>query len=144
MELPHESVLLRIFIGESDRHGHLPLYEAIVLKARELHLAGATVLRGAMGFGKSSRMHTSKILRLSVDLPLLIEIVDSEEKINAFLPVLDGMISGGLVTLEKVRAIRYLGTPPPQCARPTGAGPARSYFATGCAPAARLANIESR
>ena len=94
MELPHESVLLRIFIGESDRHGHLPLYEAIVLKARELHLAGATVLRGAMGFGKSSRMHTSKILRLSVDLPLLIEIVDSEEKITAFLPVLDGMISG--------------------------------------------------
>jgi PII-like signaling protein len=114
MELPHESVLLRIFIGESDRHGHLPLYEAIVLKARESHLAGATVLRGAMGFGKSSRMHTSKILRLSVDLPLLIEIVDSEEKITAFLPVLDGMISGGLVTLEKVRAIRYLGTPPPQ------------------------------
>ena len=113
MELPHESVLLRIFIGESDRHGHLPLYEAIVLKARESHLAGATVLRGAMGFGKSSRMHTSKILRLSVDLPLLIEIVDSEEKITAFLPVLDGMISGGLVTLEKVRAIRYLGTPPP-------------------------------
>jgi PII-like signaling protein len=114
MELPHESVLLRIFIGESDRHGHLPLYEAIVLKARELHLAGATVLRGAVGFGKSSRMHTSKILRLSDDLPLLIEIVDSEDKINAFLPVLDGMIRGGLVTLEKVRAIRYLGTPPPQ------------------------------
>jgi hypothetical protein len=112
MELPHESVLLRIFIGESDRHGHLPLYEAIVLKARESHLAGATVLRGAMGFGKSSRMHTSKILRLSDDLPLVIELVDSEENINAFLPVLDGMISGGLVTLEKVRAIRYLGTPP--------------------------------
>jgi hypothetical protein len=112
MELPHESVLLRIFIGESDRHGHLPLYEAVVLKARESHLAGATVLRGAMGFGKSSRMHTSKILRLSDDLPLIIEIVDSEEKINAFLPVLDGMISGGLVTLEKVRAIRYLGAPP--------------------------------
>jgi PII-like signaling protein len=111
MELPHESVLLRIFIGESDRHGHRPLYEAIVLKAREQHLAGATVLRGAMGFGKSSRMHTSKILRLSIDLPLVIEIVDSEEKINAFLPVLDPMITGGLVTIEKVRAIRYLGTP---------------------------------
>jgi len=114
MELPHDSVLLRIFIGESDRHGGHPLYEAIVLKARELHLAGATVLRGAMGYGKSSRLHTSKILRLSYDLPVVIEITDSEEKINAFLPVLDEMISGGLVTLEKVRAIRYLGSPPPQ------------------------------
>ena len=114
MELPHDSVLLRIFIGESDRHGGHPLYEAIVLKARELHLAGATVLRGAMGYGKSSRLHTNKILRLSYDLPVVIEITDSEEKINAFLPVLDEMISGGLVTLEKVRAIRYLGSPPPQ------------------------------
>jgi uncharacterized protein len=114
MELPHESVLLRIFIGESDRHGHLPLYEAIVLKAREKHLAGATVLRSAMGFGKSSRMHTSKILRLSTDLPLVIEIVDSEEKINDFLPVIDPMITGGLVTLEKVRAVRYLGIKEPE------------------------------
>ena len=112
MELPHDSVLLRIFIGESDRHGGHPLYEAIVLKARELHLAGATVLRGAMGYGKSSRLHTNKILRLSYDLPVVIEITDSEEKINAFLPVLDEMIGGGLVTLEKVRAIRYLGSPP--------------------------------
>jgi PII-like signaling protein len=109
MELPHESILLRIFIGESDRHGHLPLYEAIVLKARENHLAGATVLRSAMGFGKSSRMHTSKILRLSTDMPLVIEIVDSEENINAFLPVIDTMIGGGLVTLEKVRIIQYRG-----------------------------------
>jgi len=109
MELPRDSLLLRIFIGESDRHGGHPLYEAIVLKARELHLAGATVLRGAMGYGKSSRLHTSKILRLSYDLPVVIEITDSEEKIHAFLPVLDGMIGGGLVTLEKVRAIRYLG-----------------------------------
>ncbi len=107
MEIPHDSVLLRIFIGESDRHGHLPLYEAIVLKARELHLAGATVLRGAMGFGKSSRMHTSKILSLSTDLPLIIELVDSEEKISAFLPVLDTMMSGGLITLEKARVIYY-------------------------------------
>lgn len=107
MNLPTESLLLRIFIGESDRHGHLPLYEAVVLKARELHLAGATVLRGAMGFGKSSRVHTSKILSLSDDLPLIIEIVDSEEKINAFLPVLDGMMSGGLITLEKARVIYY-------------------------------------
>lgn len=110
MELPHDSLLLRIFIGESDRHHGKPLHEAIVLKAREQHLAGATVLRGTMGFGKTSRLHTSKILRLSYDLPVVIEITDSEEKINAFLPVLDGMISGGLVTLEKVRAIRYLGT----------------------------------
>jgi PII-like signaling protein len=109
MELPHESLLLRIFIGESDRHGHHPLHEAIVLKARELHLAGATVLRGAMGFGKSSRLHTTKILRLSVDLPLVIEIVDSEEKINAFLPVLDGMMGGGMVTLEPVRVLHYRG-----------------------------------
>ena len=107
MEIPHESLLLRIFIGESDRHDGKPLYEAIVLKARELHLAGATVLRGAMGFGKSSRIHTNKILRLSVDLPLIIEIVDSEEKINAFLPILDGMMGGGLVTLEKVRVLHY-------------------------------------
>ena len=107
MELPHDCVLLRIFIGEADRHDGKPLYEALVLKARELHLAGATVLRGAMGFGKSSRIHTNKILRLSVDLPLVIEIVDSEEKINAFLPILDGMIGGGLVTLEKVRVLHY-------------------------------------
>lgn len=109
MELPQESVLLRIFIGESDRHGGHPLHEAIVLKARELHLAGATVLRGAMGFGKSSRLHTAKILRLSVDLPVVIEIVDSEEKINAFLPVLRAMMGGGMVTLEKVRVIHYRG-----------------------------------
>lgn len=107
MQIPHEAVLLRIFIGESDRWEHKPLHEAIVLKARELHLAGATVLRGAMGFGKSSRLHTAKILRLSMDQPLVIEIVDSEEKINGFLPVLDPMIGGGLVTLEKVRVIDY-------------------------------------
>ena len=112
MELPHDSLLLRIFIGESDRHQGHPLHEAIVLKARELHLAGATVLRGGMGFGKSSRLHTAKILRLSVDLPLVIEIVDSEEKINAFLPVLDGMMGGGMVTLEPVRVIHYRGGNP--------------------------------
>ena len=98
---------MRIFIGESDRWEHKPLYEAIVLKAREMHLAGATVLRGPMGFGKTSHLHTAKILRLSMDLPLIIEIVDSEEKINAFLPVLDEMMGGGLVTLEKVRVIDY-------------------------------------
>ncbi len=112
MEIPRDSLLLRIFVGESDRWENRPLYEAIVLKAREQHLAGATVLRGAMGFGKSSRLHTTKILRLSYDLPVVIEITDSEEKINAFLPVIDGMIRGGLVTLENVRAIRYLGTAP--------------------------------
>jgi hypothetical protein len=107
MHLPQEAMLLRIFIGESDRWKHQPLYEAIVLKAREMHLAGATVLRGPMGFGKSSRMHTSKILRLSTDLPLIIEIVDTEEKIQAFLPAIDGMMQGGLVTMEKVKVIDY-------------------------------------
>jgi len=107
MQLPHEAVLLRIFIGESDRWEHKPLYEAIVLKARELHLAGATVLRGPMGFGKSSRLHTAKILRLSMDLPLVIEIVDGEDKINSFLPVLDKMMGGGLLTMEKVKVIEY-------------------------------------
>ena len=107
MQIPHEATLLRIFIGESDRWQHHPLYEAIVLKARELHLAGATVLRGPMGFGKSSRLHTAKILRLSMDLPLVIEIVDSEDKIQSFLPMLNEMMGGGLVTLEKVRVIEY-------------------------------------
>lgn len=107
MHLPHEATLLRIFLGESDRWNHQPLYEAIVLKARKSHLAGATVLRGPMGYGKSSRLHTAKILRLSMDLPLVIEIVDTEEKIQAFLPVLDEMMKGGLVTLEKVRVIDY-------------------------------------
>ena len=107
MHLPEDAVLLRIFIGESDRYQHRPLYEAIVLKARELELAGATVLRGPMGFGKSSHLHTAKILRLSMDLPIVIEVVDSEEKVNAFLPVLDEMMGGGLVTLEKAKVIRY-------------------------------------
>jgi uncharacterized protein len=107
MHLPHEATLLRIFIGESDKWQHKPLYEAIVMKAREQHLAGATVLRGPMGFGKSSRLHTAKILRLSMDLPLVIEIVDAEEKIQAFLPLLDEMMQGGLVTLEKVKVIDY-------------------------------------
>jgi hypothetical protein len=117
MNLPHDAMLLRIFIGESDRWHHQPLYEAIVLKAREMHLAGATVLRGPIGFGKSSRIHTAKILRLSMDLPIVVEIVDTEEKLNTFLPVLDEMMKGGLVTLEKVRVIDYragteMETPP--------------------------------
>lgn len=107
MQIPHDATLLRIFLGESDRWEHQPLYEAIVLKAREMRLAGATVLRGPAGYGKSSRLHTTKILRLSYDLPLVIEIVDAEEKINEFLPVLDKMMKGGLVTLEKVRVIDY-------------------------------------
>src|SRR5437764_8256254 len=107
MQIPHQAVLLRIFIGENDRYNHKPLYEAIVLKAREMHLAGATVLRGPMGFGASSRLHTTKILRLSEDLPLVIEIVDSEERIDDFLPVLDAMMSSGLVTLEKVQVLQY-------------------------------------
>src|ERR1700748_2495703 len=107
MQISTDGALLRIFIGESDHWKHQPLYEAIVLAAREAHLAGATVLRGPMGFGKSSRLHTAKILRLSADLPLVIEIVDSEEKINAFLPTLDQMIGGGLVTLEKVKVLHY-------------------------------------
>ena len=107
MEIPNEALLLRILIGESDRWQHKPLYEAIVLAARAAKLAGATVLRGSMGFGKSSRMHTAKILELSTDLPVVIEIVDAEEKINAFLPALQKMIGGGLVTLEKVRVLHY-------------------------------------
>lgn len=105
MQPPRDAVLLRVFLGESDRWKQQPLYEAIVLKAREHHLAGATVLRGPMGFGKSSRLHTTKILRLSMDLPLVIEIVDTNEKIQAFLPVLDGMMQGGLVTIEKVTVL---------------------------------------
>jgi PII-like signaling protein len=107
MQVPRNAVLLRIFIGEDDRFEHQPLYEAIVLKAREQHLAGATVLRGPMGFGHSSRLHTAKILRLSEDLPFVIEIVDSEDQINAFLPVLDSMMGSGLVTMEKVQVLQY-------------------------------------
>ena len=107
MQLPKQAVLLRIFTGENDKFDGRPLYEAIVVKAREMHLAGATVLRGPMGFGKSSLAHTDKILRLSLDLPLVIEIVDSEAKINEFLPVLDGMKDSGLVTLEKLQVLQY-------------------------------------
>ena len=105
--LPSESTLLRIFIGESDRCEGRPLYEAIVLKARATGLAGATVLRSPMGFGAASRLHTAKILRLSEDLPIIIEIVDGESKIELFLPLLEGMMGGGLVTLEKVRVLHY-------------------------------------
>jgi PII-like signaling protein len=107
MQLPEDAVLLRIYVGESDRWQHQPLYEAIVLKARELHLAGATVLRGPMGFGAASRIHTAKILRLSMDLPIVIEIVDTDDKVQALLPFLDEMMGGGLVTLDKIRVIHY-------------------------------------
>ena len=107
MTLPRDAMLLRIFVSEDDRFEHRPLYEAIVLKARELHLAGATVLRGSVGFGHASRLHTTKILRLAQDLPLVIEIVDTQEKIDTFLPVLDTMMPSGLVTLEKVQVLQY-------------------------------------
>ena len=107
MQTPRDAMLMRIFIGENDRHSHRPLYEAIVQEARAHHLAGATVLRGPMGFGHSSRLHTAKILRLSEDLPIVVEIVDDEDKIGAFLPVLDAMMNSGLVTLARVQALRY-------------------------------------
>lgn len=109
MELPKESTLLRIFIGESDRWDGKPLYESLVLQAREKGLAGATVLRSPMGFGKTSRLHTSKILQLSMDLPIVVEIVDSEEKIRSFLTGVQDMLQGGLVTLEKLEVLHYDG-----------------------------------
>ena len=107
MKLPSEAFLLRIFIGESDKCGGRPLYEVIVEEARKRGMAGATVLRGFLGFGAASRIHTSRILRLSEDLPVVVEIVDAEDRIEAFLPDLDTMIEEGLVTLEKVRVITY-------------------------------------
>ncbi len=107
MKIPEEGYLLRVFVGESDQWQGRPVYESLVLKARELQLAGATVLRGPMGFGANSRLHTTKILRLSEDLPMIIEIVDSKEKIDLLLPHIDEMVQEGLVTLEKVQVIRY-------------------------------------
>jgi PII-like signaling protein len=107
MQIPRQAQLLRIFIGENDRDNGRPLYESIVLRAREMQIAGATVMRCAMGFGHSSRLHTTKILRLSEDLPLVIEIVDSEDKISAFLPVLDAIMTSGLITIEKVQVVQY-------------------------------------
>jgi PII-like signaling protein len=112
MKIPEEGSLLRIFIGESDQWQGRPLYEAIVLKARELHLAGATVLRGPMGFGAHSRLHTTKILRLSEDLPIIIEIVDAKEKIDELMPHIDAMVQEGLVTIERVQVIKYRADPP--------------------------------
>jgi PII-like signaling protein len=114
MSIPEPALLLRIFIGENDRADGHPLYEAIVIKARERGLAGATVLRGPLGYGHASRLHSAKILRLSSDLPMVVEIVDAEDKIEAFLPLLDQMMSGGIVTVERVQVRRY--GPPPQAA----------------------------
>ena|ERR1043165_8506492 len=107
MPIPREAMLLRIYLGEDDKFQHQPLYEAIVLKARDKGLAGATVLRGPMGFGHSSHLHTAKILRLAENLPVVVEIVDAEERIRGFLPELDGMIGSGLVTLEKIEVVQY-------------------------------------
>lgn len=107
MKIPEEGQLLRIFIGESDRWQGKPLYEAIILKAREMGIAGATTLRGMMGYGAASRIHTAKILRLSEDLPIVVEIVDSKEKITALLPTIEEMVQEGLVTLENVRVLQY-------------------------------------
>jgi PII-like signaling protein len=107
MQISEDAVLLRIFIGESERYEHRPLYEAIVLKAREMHLAGATVLRGPMGFGHAAHLHTAKILRLSDDLPVVIEIVDTEDRIRAFVEEVEPMVGSGLITLEKATVIRY-------------------------------------
>jgi PII-like signaling protein len=105
--LPEECALLRIFLGEADEYGRDPLYRAIVLRAREHHLAGATVLRGPMGFGRSSHLHNANILRLSLDLPIIVEIVDEPGKIKAFLPELEKMMRGGLITLERAQIFRY-------------------------------------
>jgi uncharacterized protein len=107
MQIPREAVLLRIFFGENDKFQRRPLHEAIVLKAREMHLGGATVLRGHIGFGHSSRVHSTKFLRLSQDLPVVVEIIDSQEKIDDFLPVLDGMMSSGLITVERAEVLQY-------------------------------------
>lgn len=111
MQIPRDAMLLRIFIGESDRYQGAPLYEALVMKARAMHLAGATVLRGPMGYGRSSRLHAAKVLRLSEDLPMVVEMVDSQAKIDEFLAVLNGMGCAGLVTLEKVQVLQYGGEP---------------------------------
>ena len=107
MKIPSEGVLLRIFIGEADKWSGKPLYEAIILLARKMNLAGATAIKGIMGFGCKSHMHTTKLLRLSEDLPIIIEIVDSKDKIDNFLPHLDEMVAEGLITLEKVNVIMY-------------------------------------
>jgi PII-like signaling protein len=105
--LPEECLLLRIFIGEGEEYKHRPLYKAIVHRARELHLAGATVLRGPMGFGRSHHLHNANILRLSFDLPMIVEIIDTQDRIEGFLPELQGMMRRGLITIERAQIIRY-------------------------------------
>ena len=112
MKLEGEGTLLRVFVGEADRWQGMPLYEAIVRRARQVGLAGATVLRGVEGFGAHSRLHTARLLRLSEDLPILVEIVDRREKIEGFLPELDEMVGDGLVTLERVQVLWYRSRPP--------------------------------
>ena len=107
MKVPEEGVLLRVVVGESDTWHGQPVYEQIVLKARELNMAGATVVRGIMGFGGTSRIHTAKILRLSEDMPVVVEIADSRERVEQILPFLDEVVRGGIVTMEDVRVVRY-------------------------------------
>jgi len=107
MELPRESALLRIIVGESEKFEGRPAYEAIVMKARELNMAGATVTRGIMGYGKTSRIHSAKVLEMSGDLPMVIEIVDIEDKLDNFIPLLEKMMKGGLITMEKAKVIHY-------------------------------------
>ena len=113
MKISGDGLLLRIFVGEADRWEGRPLYEALVLRARELGLAGATVVRGIQGFGAHSRLHTAKVLRLSEDLPMVVEIVDREDRVRAFIPVCDAMVRDGLVTLERVEILRYSAGPAP-------------------------------
>jgi uncharacterized protein len=107
MKSPRDAALLRAFLSENDKSGGLPLYEAIVLKAREMHMDGATVLRGPIGFGRSRRIHAAKVIQLVYDLPIVVEIVDSQDKINSFLPALEQLMSGGIVTIEKISILRY-------------------------------------
>lgn len=107
MKIPENGILLRVFIGESDRYDGKPLYEYIVMLARKNNIAGATVLRGIMGYGAASRVHSTKVLRLSEDLPIIIEIVDGEEKIQEFIPLLDDLVKEGLITIEKANIIKY-------------------------------------
>jgi PII-like signaling protein len=132
MQIPEEATLLRLFMGENDQADGRPLYEVIVVKAREMHLAGATVLRGPMGFGRSSRLHTAKILRLSEDLPVVIEIVDAEARIRSFLEAVEPMLGSSLITLEKVQVVRYGDRPHDvamRCRRPTARASTACLFA---------------
>ncbi len=112
MRITGDGLLLRVFVGEADHHDGRPLYEALVLKAREMGMAGATVVRGVQGFGAHSRLHTAKVLRLSEDLPMVVEIVDREDRVREFIPVCDAMVRDGLVTIEPIEILRYSAEPP--------------------------------